>query len=110
MWSEWKAKLTGHFVRLVKIRRNFVDIIWPPQHRPAANDDAIIVHDEQLYAGERWTAKVETVRRQLLINRIDAMVVTALDEIAYTLNLRGNDLPYMPVFKVMLTIYKFYFW
>ena len=30
---------------------------------------------------------------------IDAMVVTALDEVAWLLNLRGNDIPYTPVFR-----------
>lgn len=32
-------------------------------------------------------------------NKVDAMVITALDEIAWLFNLRGNDIPYTPVFR-----------
>lgn len=39
-------------------------------------------------------------------NKVKALVITALDEIAYILNLRGSDIPYNPVFfaYIILTL------
>lgn len=58
------------------------------------------------YAGERWISKIGTLRSNLSALNCDAMVVTSLTEIAYILNLRGNDIPYTPVFKVKFKILK----
>ena len=37
------------------------------------------------------------MRNELITQKVDAVVLTALDEIAWLLNLRGNDLPYSPL-------------
>lgn len=98
MWHRWAAHLeSGKFIRLLRLNRNLVDEIWT--ERPAANADAIEVHPLQ-YAGERYGAKLVAVRQYLALHNLDAMVVGALTEIAWVLNLRGNDLPFTPVFKV----------
>ena len=39
------------------------------------------------------------VRTELGALGIDSMIITALDEIAWLLNLRGSDIDYTPVFK-----------
>ena len=44
-----------------------------------------------------WQDKVGAVRNELITQKVDAVVLTALDEIAWLLNLRGNDLPYSPL-------------
>lgn len=97
LWDDWQAQLSSEFIRLVKVHRNFVDVIW--KHRPLPSDEKITVQP-LVYAGTEWKDKVSEIRSSLLSNRINAMVVTSLTEIAYTLNMRGNDLPYTPVFKV----------
>lgn len=96
-WHRWETQLHGKFIRLLRVNRNLVDEMWP--ERPPANADAIQVHGVH-YAGERFGAKLAAVRRYLREHEADAMVVSALTEIAWVLNLRGNDLPYTPVFKV----------
>lgn len=79
------------------MNRNLVDEIW--HARPSPNSEPIRVHPIQ-YAGEKWQSKVSTIRSTLVSSRSDAIIVTSLTDIAYTLNLRGEDLPYTPVFKV----------
>lgn len=79
------------------MNRNLVDEIW--HNRPTPKSEAIRVHPTQ-YAGEKWQSKVSTIRSTLVSSRSDAIIVTSLTEIAYALNLRSEDLPYTPVFKV----------
>lgn len=97
MWLNWEADLHRKYIQLVRIDRNLVDMVWA--NRPATVSDDVFVHNYHL-AGEKWQSKVERLRSQLLEKRCSAMVVTSLTEIAYLLNLRGNDLPHTPVFKV----------
>ena len=44
-------------------------------------------------SGERWESKVGRLRDSLLETGNDAMIVTALDEVAWLFNLRGEDFP-----------------
>lgn len=47
---------------------------------------------------------METVRNELREIGADAMVVTALDEVAWLLNVRGRDVPYAPLLKAFVII------
>lgn len=99
LWHAWQRHLAADkAIRLLRLPRNLVDEIWGAE-RPAPNADALVVHGLH-YAGERYGAKLRAVRHALRAHKADAMVVSALTEIAWVLNLRGNDLPYTPVFKV----------
>ena len=51
------------------------------------------------YAGLSWKEKVRDLRSDLAEKGASAMVVTALDEIAWLFNIRGQDIPYSPVVK-----------
>ena len=48
--------------------------------------------------GESWQDKLHRVREELANSGIDAMVVSALDEVAWLFNLRGEDFPTVPMF------------
>ncbi len=48
-------------------------------------------------AGAERSEKLARVRAELCRHRADALLITALDELAWTLNLRGSDIPYNPV-------------
>lgn len=82
----------------MKMNRNLVDLTWI--NRPPPNNNVIKVHYIE-HAGEKWQSKLNKLRRKLIEDHCDAMIVTSLTEVAYLLNLRGNDLPYTPVFKVI---------
>lgn len=48
--------------------------------------------------------KIERIRKKLLEENADSLIVSALDEIAWTLNLRGGDVDYNPVFLAFMII------
>ncbi|EME43300.1 hypothetical protein DOTSEDRAFT_72641 [Dothistroma septosporum NZE10] len=50
------------------------------------------------YAGKQFQEKIEELRKELDKRKAAAFVVSMLDEIAWLFNLRGNDIPYNPVF------------
>lgn len=57
-------------------------------------------------AGKSWESKLDATREQIKSMGFDAMVVTALDEIAWLLNIRGYDIPYGPFLKSYAIISK----
>ena len=44
------------------------------------------------------------MRKELQLKSFDAMVITALDEIGWLFNLRGNDIPFTPFFRAYAII------
>ena len=70
------------------------DTIW--KDRPARPSEPAYVHDVE-YAGESANNKIERLLDVLEQNDATAMIVTALDDIAWLLNLRGNDVAFTPV-------------
>ncbi|MBR1933138.1 MAG: aminopeptidase P family protein [Prevotella sp.] len=56
------------------------------------------------YAGEPFAEKLQRIRRALREQHADGMLMSALDDIAWTLNLRGQDVHCTPVFVAYLLI------
>jgi len=88
-----RAALLAHGIEL-NTRFDPVDELWPD--RPALPDDAVFVHDEK-YAGESAASKVGRVLAGAAALGCGAVFISALDEIAWTLNLRSSDVPCNPV-------------
>ena len=70
------------------------EAIWTD--RPARPMNPVFVHDEAL-AGEDVDSKISRVVDALDAADADGLLITALDEIAWLLNLRGSDVDYTPV-------------
>ena len=70
------------------------DTIWTD--RSARPSEPAFIHDVQ-YAGEEASVKIERLLKVLEDNDATAMLVTALDDIAWLLNLRGGDVDFTPV-------------
>ncbi|KAL2868218.1 exocyst subunit SEC8 [Aspergillus lucknowensis] len=81
---------------LVGVPRNLVDAVWG-EDRPAPPREKVRVHPEK-YAGKSFQEKVSDLRKELENKKAAGFVISMLDEIAWLLNLRGNDIPYNPVF------------
>lgn len=58
------------------------------------------------YAGEDVKSKLQRIRKEIRNSHANGMLVTALDEIAWTLNLRGKDVHCNPVFVSYLLIHE----
>ena len=71
-----------------------IDRLWTD--RPALPDGKIFVHEEK-YAGESASSKLAKISEEARECGADAVLMTALDEIAWTLNIRCNDVKHTPV-------------
>ena len=70
------------------------DRVWT--NRPARPQGKAMVHGEE-YAGESVQSKLSRVLEAVQRLEGDAIFVTMLDDIAWTLNLRGSDVEFTPV-------------
>lgn len=90
------------------ISQDLVDIVWntmsnseslrkPPQ-------DPIFIHPIQFAGNISWQEKVVRVSEAMAKLKARHYIVSQLDDIAWLLNLRGNDIPMSPLFKSYLLI------
>ena len=87
----------------ITVRTNFDPLarIW--KDRPQIPQSPVEIQPMEL-AGEDTTSKLSRIRQALRARHADGMLVTALDDIAWTLNLRGSDVHCNPVFVSYLLI------
>ncbi|KAH8248915.1 hypothetical protein KR032_004268, partial [Drosophila birchii] len=95
-WQSIETELISAGIQLVPVEDNLVDKVWG-EDQPAQNANPIDTLKIQ-FAGKTIAKKWEDVRHQMKEKSVDALVVSALDEIAWLLNLRGSDIEYNPVF------------
>lgn len=87
-FADWKEKAELRSIDLIKP-------IWT-EDRPAIPQDKLYPYSAD-FAGETVESKLARMREQLAKKKADALIVSALDEIAWLLNIRGNDVEYNPV-------------
>lgn len=80
---------------------NPIDTVWTD--RPALPDAKIFVHDAK-YAGREASQKIADILAALPALQASSQFISALDEIAWTLNIRSNDVTYNPVATAFLYI------
>lgn len=87
----------------ITVRTNLdpLDIIWTD--RPPVPQDKAVIHPLE-YAGEPCHEKLARIRQALKERHACGMLAAALDDIAWTLNLRGTDVHCNPVFVSYLLI------
>lgn len=73
---------------------DLIKLIW--KDRPAIPENPIFIHDIK-FAGKTRTAKIADVRTKMNEKGIQYHLLTALDDIAWFLNIRGNDVQCNPV-------------
>ena len=86
-WETISKELQTVGNQLINLSTNLVDYIWP--ERPDTPNGIVWVL-EQKYTGKEWRQKVQDVRDKMEGKGADYLVVTALDEIAWLLNMRGE--------------------
>ncbi|XP_053597263.1 xaa-Pro aminopeptidase ApepP isoform X1 [Microplitis demolitor] len=102
IWESWENQLAQSSVHLIAVTTNLIDLIWQVG-RPKNNSYAAYPLEIK-FAGKPWQEKVRQVRLKMELSAADALVVTALDDIAWLLNIRGWDLPNTPVLKSYVII------
>ncbi|XP_071725503.1 aminopeptidase P2 [Rutidosis leptorrhynchoides] len=81
---------------------NLVDEVWKDA-RPTPPNKPIRIHDLK-YAGVDVSTKLSNLRSELTDSGSSAIVISMLDEVAWLLNLRGNDVPHSPVMYAYLIV------
>ena len=92
--EEARKSLAARGAELVAVDTNPVDAVWPD--RPAASDAQLVVQ-EDAHAGVSSAAKRAQIADWLAEHKADAVVLTALDSIAWAFNVRGKDVSHTPV-------------
>lgn len=87
-FSAWNEKIALKSIDLIKP-------LWI-EGRPAIPQDKLYPYSAD-FAGETVESKLARMREKLVALHGDAIIVSALDEIAWLLNIRGNDVEYNPV-------------
>lgn len=106
--EQMKAELEKHSIQIL-LYPDPMDEIW--ENRPAMPEVPAFVYDIK-YAGISCTDKIGAIRKELKKTGARSVILSALDEIAWTLNLRGNDVHCNPVVVSYLLITEkkaFYF-
>ena len=87
----------------ITLRTNFdpLALIW--SGRPAIPENPVEIYPLE-HAGETAHEKIARIRQALREKHADGMLMAALDDIAWTLNLRGSDVHCNPVFVSYLLI------
>jgi Xaa-Pro aminopeptidase len=85
---------------LVALADNPLDPLW--QKRPQPPLGAVVLHDVR-YAGEDAAAKLARVR-DALVKRADALIVCDPQAVSWLFNIRGHDVPHVPVALAFATV------
>ncbi|CAK1598567.1 unnamed protein product [Parnassius mnemosyne] len=108
--GEWQSLVTNlqrEGMQLIHVP-TLLDQLWSEEPNPALRRpefSRIVANLHHLeYTGMTWRDKVVVIRNELRQIGADAMVVTALDEVAWLLNVRGRDVPYAPLLKAFVII------
>ncbi|KAF2490398.1 aminopeptidase-like protein [Lophium mytilinum] len=81
---------------LKPVKENLIDLVWG-KAKPSRPMEPVKIQSFE-YSGKKFEDKFEELRKELEKRKSLGFVVSMLDEIAWLYNLRGNDIPYNPVF------------
>ncbi|XP_041340493.1 xaa-Pro aminopeptidase 2 [Pyrgilauda ruficollis] len=97
-WNSYSQALHGSGRTLLPLETNLVDQAWGDQ-RPLPSSSEIYSLPAE-FTGSSWQEKVAGIRQQMEqhVRRPTAVLLSGLEETAWLFNLRGDDIPYNPVF------------
>ncbi|KAM7094811.1 xaa-Pro aminopeptidase 2 [Ciconia maguari] len=97
-WNSYSRALHGSGRTLLPIETNLVDQVWGDQRPPPASGE--IYSLPEAFTGSSWQEKVAGIRQQMQqhVRHPTAVLLSGLEETAWLFNLRGDDIPYNPVF------------
>ncbi len=91
---EMKKELAAKRIQVKYLEENLIDQIWKDQ--PELPDASIMIWDKK-YAGESAESKVQRIREKMAAEGAEVHVLTMLDAIAWTFNIRSTDVDFNPV-------------
>ena len=94
-------ELSKNGLSLITMTQDIFDNLW--EDRPSLPNTPVFILDETR-TGASCTVKLNRIKESIAKNGSSAIILSALDEIAWTLNLRGSDVHCNPVFISYLLI------
>lgn len=92
--QRWENAFAKKKQKLIQLSTNLVDKVW--KDRPSSEINPVIVQPLE-FAGCSVAEKLKDLRVKISQENAYAIVVAALDEVAWLYNVRGNDVSYSPV-------------
>mmetsp|Transcript_3365 Transcript_3365/g.8315 ORF Transcript_3365/g.8315 Transcript_3365/m.8315 type:complete len:329 (-) Transcript_3365:208-1194(-) len=100
--AELRKSLEGAGKVLKALPNNPVDLVWGSSRPPPPSAAAFCL--DARYAGQTVAQKLAAVKKALAVAKADVLVVAALDEVAWLLNVRGADIAFCPVSYAYATV------
>ncbi|KAF5288586.1 hypothetical protein FQA39_LY15365 [Lamprigera yunnana] len=100
-WTNLQKQLETNGHKLSAVETNLIDVIWTNKN-PSINNP--IRPLELKFSGKSISEKLADVLLQMKDKNASILVLSALDEIAWFLNLRGSDVEFNPVFFAYVII------
>ncbi|EDV22938.1 uncharacterized protein TRIADDRAFT_28167 [Trichoplax adhaerens] len=97
LWKSYSQKLSDAGLSLVAVQDNLVDLVWTSYDRSEVPLSPLMILPLK-YSGKSVGDKLKDIRDKMSTANCDALVISALDEVAWLLNIRGADIEYNPVF------------
>ncbi|MDO4312156.1 MAG: aminopeptidase P family protein [Eubacteriales bacterium] len=91
--QEYEAIVAGKHGK-IQYQEDLIDAVW--EDRPELSKEPAFALGLE-YTGETTASKLERIRKEMKKYGADAHVLTTLDDICWTLNIRGNDVEYFPL-------------
>ena len=85
---------------------DMLEAIW--QDRPAVPSTPVTTLDVECFGGIPRLDKISWLRKWMMIEEVDKVLLTSLDEIAWLLNVRGSDIEYNPLVMSYLLVSQDY--
>lgn len=93
-WGGRLEKIAAEKNVSMHVTEDLIDLIW--EDRPALSKQPLFILEEK-YSGKSTADKIGDLRKAMKENGADVHILTSLYDIAWLLNIRGNDIDYVPV-------------
>ena len=104
---EWfrkiKLELGQEQIEIVELENNPIDLCWKDRPRPCENQIMLL---EESFTGMSSQAKRNGAAKVIQERKADFALITQLDSIAWILNIRGSDVPRLPVVRSFVILEK----
>ncbi|MBO3097580.1 aminopeptidase P family protein [Gelidibacter pelagius] len=98
-WVDLDTKLTKNKRQLKDLP--LLNNVWTDRPTPSQNP---VFEHPMTYAGQSVTDKIAAIRGKMKAEGATAHVISSLDDVAWTLNLRGSDVECNPVFLAYILV------
>lgn len=93
-YESTRAQLSQYGIELIEIRQNPIDRHWHDRPQPHATSAELL---EEAYTGESSAKKRRRIGQAIQVKGAEVALIAQLDSIAWLLNIRGADVPHLPV-------------